>query len=65
MHSFCFQSFGTNGIGAKEKKVCGICENISCNICIFLSGSTVVHKNLWLAQLSKMRALAAALPVHS
>ena len=41
MHSLCFQSFGTNAIGANEEKRCGISENASCNIRIILSGDTV------------------------
>ena len=38
MHSLCFQSFGTNEISAKEEKRFGIYENVSCNICVVLSG---------------------------
>ena len=41
MHSLCFQSFGTNEISAKEEKRFGIYENVSCNICVVLSGHTV------------------------
>ena len=42
MNSLCFQSFGTNTVGAKEKKPCGISENGSCNIYAVLSGHTAV-----------------------
>ena len=42
MHSHCFQSFGTNEISAKEEKRFGIYENVSCNICVVLSGHTVM-----------------------
>ena len=38
MHSLCFQSFGTNAIGANEEKRCGISENALRNICVFSSG---------------------------
>ena len=38
MHLLCFQSFGTNTMGAKEKKRCGISHNWLCNICMVLSG---------------------------
>ena len=41
MHSLCFQSFGTNEISAKEEKRFGIYENVSCNICVVLSGHAV------------------------
>ena len=41
MHYLCFQSFGTNEISAKEEKRFGIYENVSCNICVVLSGHTV------------------------
>ena len=40
MHLLHLQSFGTNEIGANEKKLCGISENVSCNICVVLSGPT-------------------------
>ena len=38
MHLLCFQSFGTNAMGAKKEKRCGISNHTSCNICVMLSG---------------------------
>ena len=46
----CFQSLGTIEIGAKEKNRCGISENVSCNICVVLSGYSA---KLAAAKLSK------------
>ena len=44
MHSLHLQSFGTNAVGAKEEKQCGICLHVSYSICIILSGHTAAIK---------------------
>ena len=47
MHPLCFQSFGTNRQRAKLKRRCGISDDASCNICVFLYHNALLASGMY------------------